>query len=147
MEKNGKERNVLLGLISCQKLEKRTEKNRTFLLKNWKERNVPNGKERGAQPWLLLTWRQLPPPPQCVFRGATIYRGCGCESQTQVARLYCTVLYCTVRTLFISKSSKQPTAKCTQYVHMLYLHYKNHPCYTVCLSCLFWSLLGGGPCN
>ena len=30
-EKNGKERNVLLGLISRQKLEKRTEKNGTFL--------------------------------------------------------------------------------------------------------------------
>ena len=48
-----KERNVLLGgggLISRQKLEKRTEKNGTFFLKNGKERNVPNGKERGAQP-------------------------------------------------------------------------------------------------
>ena len=41
---------VLLGLISRQKLEKRTEKNGMFLLKNGKERNVPNGKERGAQP-------------------------------------------------------------------------------------------------
>ena len=45
-----KERNVLLGLISRQKLEKRTKKNGTFLLKNGKERNVPNGKERGANP-------------------------------------------------------------------------------------------------
>ena len=45
-----KERNVLLGLISRQKLEKRKEKNGTFLLKNGKERNVPNGKEHGAQP-------------------------------------------------------------------------------------------------
>ena len=40
-----------MGLISRQKLKKRTEKNGTFLLKNWKERNVPNGKELGAQPW------------------------------------------------------------------------------------------------
>ena len=55
VQKSGKERNVLLGLISRQKLEKRTEKNGTFLLKNGKERNVPNGKERCAQPWLLLT--------------------------------------------------------------------------------------------
>ena len=47
-----KERNVHLGLISCQKLEKRTEKNRTFLIKNRKKRKVPNGKEHGAQPWL-----------------------------------------------------------------------------------------------
>ena len=50
LEKNGKERNVLLGLISRQKLEKRTEKNKTFFYKNGKERNVPNGKECGAQP-------------------------------------------------------------------------------------------------
>ena len=42
-----KERCILLVLISCQKLEK---KNGTFLLKNGKERNVPNGKESGAQP-------------------------------------------------------------------------------------------------
>ena len=41
---------VLLGLISRQKLEKRTEKKGMFLLKNGKERNVPNGKERGSQP-------------------------------------------------------------------------------------------------
>ena len=45
-----KERNILLGLTSRQKLEKRTEKNGTFLLKNGKEGNVPNGKECGAQP-------------------------------------------------------------------------------------------------
>ena len=51
LEKNGKECNVLLGLISRQKLEKRTEQNGTFLLKNGKEQNVPNGKECGAQPW------------------------------------------------------------------------------------------------
>ena len=51
MERSG----VLLGLISCQNLEKRTEKNGMFLLKNGKERNVPNGKERGAQP-CLLSW-------------------------------------------------------------------------------------------
>ena len=50
LEKNRKERNVLLVLISRQKLEKRTEKNGMFLLKNGKERNVPNGKERSAQP-------------------------------------------------------------------------------------------------
>ena len=49
-EKNGKERNVLLGFISRQKLEKRTEKNGAILLKNRKGRNVPNGKERSAQP-------------------------------------------------------------------------------------------------
>ena len=55
VEKNGKEWNVLLGLISHQKLEKRTEKNGMFLLKNGKERNVPNGKERVAQPWHLMT--------------------------------------------------------------------------------------------
>ena len=40
---------VLLGLIRCQKLEKRTEKNGTFFKKNGKEQNVPNGKESGAQ--------------------------------------------------------------------------------------------------
>ena len=28
------------------------EKNGTFFLKNGKEQNAPNGKERGAQPWL-----------------------------------------------------------------------------------------------
>ena len=39
-EKNGKECFVLLGLISCQNLKK----------KNGKERNVLNGKERGAKP-------------------------------------------------------------------------------------------------
>ena len=38
-----KEQNILLGLISRQKLEKRTEKNGTFLLKN--------GNERYAQPF------------------------------------------------------------------------------------------------
>ena len=57
LEKNGKERNVLLGLISRQKLEKRTEKNGTFFFKNGKERNVPNRKERRAQPWLGGTVR------------------------------------------------------------------------------------------
>ena len=41
---------VRLGLISRQKLEKGTEKNGTFLVKSGKERNIPNGKERGAQP-------------------------------------------------------------------------------------------------
>ena len=51
LEKNGKEQNVLLGLISRQKLEKRTEKNGTFFFKNGKEHNVPNGKERSAQFW------------------------------------------------------------------------------------------------
>ena len=55
LEKNRKERNVLLG-ISRQKLEKRTEKNRMFLFKNGKEPNVPNGKERSAQPWQSLIW-------------------------------------------------------------------------------------------
>ena len=49
-QKNGKERNVLLGLISREKLEKRTEKNVTFSFLNGKDRNVLNGKERGAQP-------------------------------------------------------------------------------------------------
>ena len=41
------------------------EKNGTFLLKNGKERNVPNGKERGAQPWLKfpMTWSKL----NCIF--------------------------------------------------------------------------------
>ena len=47
---------VLLGLISRQKLKKRTEKNGTFLLKNGKKRNVPNGKERGAQPCYQVTF-------------------------------------------------------------------------------------------
>ena len=42
---------VLLGLISRQKLEKWTEKKGTFFLKNGKERNLPNGKECGAQPY------------------------------------------------------------------------------------------------
>ena len=41
-----------MGLISRQKLEQRTEKNGTFFFKNGKERNVPNGKERSAQPCL-----------------------------------------------------------------------------------------------
>ena len=54
LEKNGKERNILLGRISRQKLEKRTEKKGTFLLKNGKERNVSNGKERSAQPWCFV---------------------------------------------------------------------------------------------
>ena len=49
-EKNGKERNILLGLISHQKLEKRTEKNVMFSFETGKERNVLNAKERGAQP-------------------------------------------------------------------------------------------------
>ena len=35
---------------------KRTEKNGTFLLKNGKKRNVPNGKERGAQPCYQVTF-------------------------------------------------------------------------------------------
>ena len=43
-----------MGLISRQKLEKRTEKNGMFLLKYRKERNVPNGKERGAQKVTLI---------------------------------------------------------------------------------------------
>ena len=43
-----------MGLISRQKLEKRTEKNGMFLLKNRKEWNLPNGKERGAQPWGIM---------------------------------------------------------------------------------------------
>ena len=38
-----------MGLISRQKLEKRVEKNGMFLLKNGKDWNVPNGKERSAQ--------------------------------------------------------------------------------------------------
>ena len=46
LEKNGKERSVLCGPISRQKLEKRTEKNVTFFFLNGKERNVPHGKER-----------------------------------------------------------------------------------------------------
>ena len=46
-----KERNVLLGFISRQKLKKRTEKNVTFSFLNGKDRNALNGKECGAQPW------------------------------------------------------------------------------------------------
>ena len=48
LEKNGKEWNAHLGLISHKKLEKRMEKNGMFLLKNWKEWNVPKGKECSA---------------------------------------------------------------------------------------------------
>ena len=40
LEKNGKEQNIILGLISRPKLKKRTEKNFAFFL---------NGKERGSQ--------------------------------------------------------------------------------------------------
>ena len=45
LEKNRKERNVLLGLISCQKLEKRTEKNGTFFFteKNVRYQTEKNG--------------------------------------------------------------------------------------------------------
>ena len=48
-----KEQNVLLGLISRQILEKRTGKNgkeQNVLFLERKKRNVPNGKERSAQP-------------------------------------------------------------------------------------------------
>ena len=50
-EKNAKERIVLLGLISRQKLEKKNVKERCVIYKNRKGRFVQNGKERGAQPW------------------------------------------------------------------------------------------------
>ena len=40
-------------------IEKRTEKNGTFLLKNGKEQNVPNRKERSAQPWLYVVISML----------------------------------------------------------------------------------------
>ena len=56
--KNGKDWNVLLGFISRQKLEKRTEKNKTFFKTNRKQQKVPNvlnGKEHGAQPWVYAT--------------------------------------------------------------------------------------------
>ena len=49
-ERKRTEKNVLLGLISRQKLDKRTEKNGTFFFENGKECNVPNGKELSAQP-------------------------------------------------------------------------------------------------
>ena len=48
-----------MGLISRQKLKKITEKNGTFFFENGKERNVPNGKERGAQPWSWPTLETL----------------------------------------------------------------------------------------
>ena len=47
--------NVLLGLITCQKLEKRIEKDGTFFFKNGKECNLPNGKDWSAQPCPLET--------------------------------------------------------------------------------------------
>jgi hypothetical protein len=47
---NGKERIVLLGFISRQKLEKMNGKERFVLKMNGKERDVLNVKERGAQP-------------------------------------------------------------------------------------------------
>ena len=39
-----------LRSFESHKSPKTQEKNRTFFFKNGKERNVPNGKERGAQP-------------------------------------------------------------------------------------------------
>ena len=60
LEKNGKESNILLGLISRQKLEKRMEKNGKFFFKNGKERNIPNGKERSAKPWRYLYILKVP---------------------------------------------------------------------------------------
>ena len=51
-KKNGKERSVLLGLISCQKLKKR-------MGKNGKEQNILNGKEFGAQPCICLLCKRL----------------------------------------------------------------------------------------
>ena len=45
-EKNGKERSDLLGLISRQKLKKEPERTERSL----NERDILNGKERGAHP-------------------------------------------------------------------------------------------------
>ena len=45
------------GSHKSPKTRKKNRKVETFLLKNGKERNVPNGKERGAQPWFLPAMR------------------------------------------------------------------------------------------
>ena len=39
------------GSHNSPKTREKTEKNGMFFFKNGKERNVPNEKERGAQPW------------------------------------------------------------------------------------------------
>ena len=54
LEKNRKERNVLLGLISRQKLEKRTEKKGTFFLRT--EKNVTYQTEKKGVPCPTLTF-------------------------------------------------------------------------------------------
>ena len=43
-----------LRSFGSHKSPKTRKKNGTFLLKNGKEQNVPNGKERGAHPWGLI---------------------------------------------------------------------------------------------
>ena len=51
-----KERKRTQHSFGSHKSPKTLKKNGTFFLKNGKERNVPNGKERGAQPWLNITF-------------------------------------------------------------------------------------------
>ena len=48
LEKNGKERNVLLGLISCQKLEKERKRTECSFLRT--EKNGTYGTEKNAVP-------------------------------------------------------------------------------------------------
>ena len=48
-ERKGTERS-----FGSHKSPKNRKKNGTFFLKNRKERNVPNGKECGAQPWVFI---------------------------------------------------------------------------------------------
>ena len=50
-ERERTERSFGSHTVSRQKLEKRTEKNGTFLLKN--------GKDRGAQPWEWVAWPSI----------------------------------------------------------------------------------------
>ena len=49
-EQKRTERSFGSHTVSRQKLEKRMDKNGTFFFKNRKERYIPNGKERSAQP-------------------------------------------------------------------------------------------------
>ena len=53
LEKNGNEQNVLLGLISRQKLEKRTETHRTFILRTEKNGTYPMEKNAVPNPELF----------------------------------------------------------------------------------------------
>ena len=55
---------VLLGLISRQKLEKRTEKNGTFLLKNGKEWNVPFKERKSME---RTEWKRTQCPTLSIY--------------------------------------------------------------------------------